>query len=54
MSNEKSIVKKANTQVATVNLEQFENQGFENVGSKDLALPFLKSSWSIITASNCR
>ena len=42
MSNEKAMTKKANTQVATVNLEQFESQGFENVGSKDLALPFLK------------
>jgi hypothetical protein len=42
MSNEKAIAKKANTQVASVNLEQFETMGFENVGSKDLALPFLK------------
>jgi len=42
MSNEKAIAKKANTQVANVNLEQFADQGFENVGQKDLALPFLK------------
>jgi len=28
--------------VANINLEQFADQGFENVDSKSLALPFLK------------
>lgn len=42
MSEEKAMTKKAKTEVATVNIEQFADQGFENVGSKDLALPFLK------------
>jgi hypothetical protein len=44
MSNEqvKSVAKKANTEVATVDFEQYADIGFENIGSKDLALPFLK------------
>jgi hypothetical protein len=44
MSDEqvKSVAKKQNTEVATVNLEQFAEQGFENVGANDIALPFLK------------
>ena len=28
--------------VSTINLEQFADEGFENVDSKSLALPFLK------------
>jgi hypothetical protein len=44
MSNEqvKSVAKKANTEVTTVDFEQYADIGFENIGSKDLALPFLK------------
>jgi len=42
MSNEKAMTKKPKTEVAAVNIEQFADLGFENVGSKDLALPFLK------------
>jgi len=38
----KSVVEKQPTEVATVNLEQFAEQGFENVGANDIALPFLK------------
>ena len=38
----KSVAKKQNTEVATVNLEQFAEQGFENIGANDIALPFLK------------
>ena len=44
MSNEqvKTVVKKQTTEVATINMEQFADVGFENVSAKDLALPFLK------------
>ena len=38
-------VKKEGGAVANINLEQFADQGFDNVDSKSLALPFLKSSW---------
>jgi hypothetical protein len=51
MSNEqvKSVAKKANTEVATVDFEQYADIGFENIGSKDLALPFLKNLITTIT-----
>ena len=40
-SNEVTIKKEAGA-VATINIEQFGDAGFENVDSKSLALPFLK------------
>ena len=40
-SNEVSIKKEAGA-VATINLEQFADEGFDNVDSNSLALPFLK------------
>ena len=44
MSNEqvKTVAKKQSTELATVNLEQFADLGFENIGANDVALPFLK------------
>ena len=39
-SNEVSIKKEG--QLANINIEQFADEGFENVDSKSLALPFLK------------
>ena len=39
-SNEVTVKKEG--QVATLNIEQFADEGFENVDSKSLALPFLK------------
>ena len=37
MSNEqvKTVVKKQTTEVATINMEQFADVGFENVSAKD-------------------
>ena len=35
-------VKEVGGAVANINLEQFADEGFENVDSKSLALPFLK------------
>ena len=35
-------IKQKGGAVANVNLEQFADQGFDNVDSKSLALPFLK------------
>ena len=40
-SNEVSIKKEAGA-VAAINIEQFADEGFDNVDSKSLALPFLK------------
>jgi len=40
-SNEVSIKKEAGA-VANINIEQFADEGFDNVDSKSLALPFLK------------
>ena len=40
-SNEVAIKKPAGA-VAAVNIEQFADEGFDNVDSKSLALPFLK------------
>ena len=40
-SSEVSIKKEAGA-VATINLEQFADEGFDNVDSNSLALPFLK------------
>tara|TARA_R100001086_G_scaffold2443_2_gene1720 strand:- start:16996 stop:17799 length:804 start_codon:yes stop_codon:yes gene_type:complete len=40
--NMKAVAKKATGQVATFDAEQFADQGFEKLGQKDLALPFLK------------
>ena len=40
-SNEVTIKQEAGA-VATINIEQFGDAGFENVDSKSLALPFLK------------
>ena len=45
MSNEQvknEVVKKAKSEVAVLDIESFGDQGFENLTSKDLALPFLK------------
>jgi len=46
MSNEQvktnAVAKKPKSEVAAVNLESFADAGFENMSSKDLALPFLK------------
>ena len=44
MSDEqvKSVAKKQNTEVATVDAEQFADIGFENIAANDIALPFLK------------
>ena len=52
-SNEVAVKKEAGA-VAAINIEQFGDAGFENVDSKSLALPFLKSSWSAFTTSNTR
>ena len=40
-SNEVAVKKEAGA-VASINIEQFGDEGFENVDSKSLALPFLK------------
>ena len=40
-SNEVAIKKEAGA-IANVNIEQFADEGFDNVDSKSLALPFLK------------
>lgn len=45
MSNEQvknEVAKKAKSEVAVLDIESFGDQGFENLTSKDLALPFLK------------
>jgi hypothetical protein len=39
-SNEVAIKKEAGA-VAAINIEQFADEGFDNVDSKSLALPFL-------------
>ena len=40
--NKKYASKEVGGAVANINLEQFADEGFENVDSKSLALPFLK------------
>ena len=35
-------IKEKGGAIANVNIEQFADQGFDNVDSKSLALPFLK------------
>ena len=41
MSNAKDVATKEN-EVATIDIEKFADQGFENIDSKSLQLPFLK------------
>jgi hypothetical protein len=51
MSNEqvKSVAKKANTEVATVDFEQYADIGFENIGSKDFSPTVFKNLITTIT-----
>tara|TARA_R100000773_G_C4112529_1_gene51961 strand:- start:325 stop:471 length:147 start_codon:yes stop_codon:yes gene_type:complete len=41
MSN-KEVTAKKNNAVATIDIEKFADQGFDNIDSKSLQLPFLK------------
>ena len=42
MSNDKQVATKSKNEVATIDIEKFADQGFENIDSKSLQLPFLK------------
>ena len=42
MSNAKDVATKKKNEVATIDIEKFADQGFENIDSKSLQLPFLK------------
>ena len=42
MSNDKEVATKKKNEVATIDIEKFADQGFENIDSKSLQLPFLK------------
>ena len=42
MSNGKDVATKKKNEVATIDIEKFADQGFENIDSKSLQLPFLK------------
>ena len=42
MSNAKDLATKKKNEVATIDIEKFADQGFENIDSKSLQLPFLK------------
>ena len=42
MSNGKHVATKKKNEVATIDIEKFADQGFENIDSKSLQLPFLK------------
>ena len=42
MSNKQDVATKKTNAVATIDIEQFADQGFENIDSKSLQLPFLK------------
>ena len=42
MSSSKDVDVKKNNALATVDIEKFADQGFDNIDSKSLQLPFLK------------
>ena len=42
MSNKQDVATKKTNAVATIDIEKFADQGFENIDSKSLQLPFLK------------
>ena len=42
MSVKNKVTVKPNTALATVDIEKFADQGFDNIDSKSLQLPFLK------------
>ena len=42
MPNGKDVATKKKNEVATIDIEKFADQGFENIDSKSLQLPFLK------------
>jgi len=42
MSNDNQVATKKKNEVATIDIEKFADQGFENIDSKSLQLPFLK------------
>ena len=42
MPNGKNVATKKKNEVATIDIEKFADQGFENIDSKSLQLPFLK------------
>ena len=53
MSNGKDVAtKKPNNALATIDIEKFADQGFENIDSKSLQLPFLKILSQLITTSD--